>query len=352
MSYRRLLFFFLFSARAGVPNYVGYLEVFASQRSDSIQEISVDKQSKTFGSYFRLDKKIQLSLGGQHQLARISEIEIGPKSRIFVSDVAIPAVYQFEEDGKFMRKIGGKGSGPGEYIAPKSMSFDSKGNLYVMDSRLARIQVYHPNGDFSRTIKLGQNGSDFVVHSDGSIILFHSGKRNTLYKYSNEGQLILSFGENEAGEIPVSGGKVGIDSEGHIYELRPHSFQVRFYSKDGTFLKAIGKRSSLFKTLDKKVEDFKSLQEWEQSWTPMVGAFVLHQNNLVLTQMRIGSGERVKYLVSIYNVKGQILAEDLEFPNYVLNADAAGAIYLLESIDEKDPSAFFQPVILKYLFRE
>jgi DNA-binding beta-propeller fold protein YncE len=49
-------------------------------------------------------------------------------------------VHQFAPDGSFVRRLGGKGTEPGQFQLPHGLAFDSKHHLYVADARNSRIQ--------------------------------------------------------------------------------------------------------------------------------------------------------------------------------------------------------------------
>ena len=44
--------------------------------------------------------------------------------------------------GKFIKETGTRGNGPGEFIQPHALAFDSKGRLFVADRSNNRIQIY------------------------------------------------------------------------------------------------------------------------------------------------------------------------------------------------------------------
>jgi hypothetical protein len=57
----------------------------------------------------------------------------------------------------FVRKWGSNGTGPGHFVRPHDVAFDSKGYVYVSDRELDNIQKFSHNGTF---IKMwGSRGS-------------------------------------------------------------------------------------------------------------------------------------------------------------------------------------------------
>ena len=49
-------------------------------------------------------------------------------------------VHQFTPDGRFIQRVGGEGSEPGQFDLPHGLAFDSQNYLYVADARNSRIQ--------------------------------------------------------------------------------------------------------------------------------------------------------------------------------------------------------------------
>jgi hypothetical protein len=51
-------------------------------------------------------------------------------------------------DGKFIKQFGRLGTGPGEFLGPHGLAFDSQGRLFVADRANNRIQIYDKNMNF------------------------------------------------------------------------------------------------------------------------------------------------------------------------------------------------------------
>ena len=48
---------------------------------------------------------------------------------------------KYDKDGRFIKSIGTKGDGPGQFNTPHSIQTDANGNVYVADRGNRRIQV-------------------------------------------------------------------------------------------------------------------------------------------------------------------------------------------------------------------
>ncbi len=78
----------------------------------------------------------------------------------------------FNRNGKFVRKVGSKGRGPGEYAFCVNFSVDEKsGTICVMDANV--IKVYSKTGRFLRKIELGEYsaGTDVLEFYNSNIFI-------------------------------------------------------------------------------------------------------------------------------------------------------------------------------------
>jgi hypothetical protein len=74
---------------------------------------------------------------------------------IFISDGYINSrVAKYDKNGDWVKQWGQPGDGPGEFSTPHSIAADSQGNIYVADRGNRRIQVFDPNGQFLRQMKI------------------------------------------------------------------------------------------------------------------------------------------------------------------------------------------------------
>ncbi len=103
---------------------------FAEESTSSVSELlSV--------SYVKLETNDSCMLGGVNQCE-----EVGGRY-ILLDNVMSRALYSFNQDGSFVRQIGKKGNGPGEYITPFKFSVNESNNtLSVIDIEQQKIIVF------------------------------------------------------------------------------------------------------------------------------------------------------------------------------------------------------------------
>ena len=152
------------------------------------------------------------------------------RGKVYVVDTATKASLEhnvriFSLDGKLLGHLGlGQGNVDGAFMFPTYIALDAGGNVYVTDTLNCRVQVFDPNGKYTRTV--GGNGDvpgkftrpkGVAVDSLGDLYVVDSGWSNVQI-FNPKGDVLLFF----AGRGPMPGllknpTAVAIDRENHIY---------------------------------------------------------------------------------------------------------------------------------------
>jgi hypothetical protein len=98
-----------------------------------------------------------LEIGGDdvdrnYVLVRVADIAVSPAGAIYVADAGDRAVKVYDAAGRFVRRIGREGSGPGEFQHPAELRLDTV--LRVYDGAQQRVSVFSPDGAHRRTDRL------------------------------------------------------------------------------------------------------------------------------------------------------------------------------------------------------
>lgn len=142
-------------------------------------ETQSGKQQKSLGKIYR-DGIIQFipvlkispdSIPDHIRAKSMINLVQGP-DKLYVSDIALDDVKVFNLNGKFIKKFGIKGKGPGDLLAPTKMCI-SKERLVVWEARNRRFSFFSPGGKFIKIEKpkLKGNLADMKALDDGRIIL-------------------------------------------------------------------------------------------------------------------------------------------------------------------------------------
>ncbi|MDL2266134.1 6-bladed beta-propeller, partial [Parabacteroides sp. OttesenSCG-928-G21] len=177
---------------------------------------SQEKQSELPEFPVDINQDISLSLSEIAEEITSVELELTDESiinsdnyiRIFITEnniivaeaggftVTAP-VLVFNKDGKFVRSVGSRGQGPGEYNYIYNVAFDEKNSrLFILTYNPNKIICYHLDGNFLKETRLDQDGSDYDIFydKDGLIleyILFIDGKnlKKIVYRMNDDFQV-------------------------------------------------------------------------------------------------------------------------------------------------------------------
>ncbi len=75
------------------------------------------------------------------------------KGNIYLLDIWNYNILKFNKNGVFIKTIGRKGEGPGEFLIPFQLSIDLKDNLYVCDLSKRALIKFDSEGRFLQNIK-------------------------------------------------------------------------------------------------------------------------------------------------------------------------------------------------------
>jgi hypothetical protein len=117
-----------------------------------------------------------LSIGNEddenYLFYRSRDIQVDTDGNIYVLENGNRRLQVFDKDGKYLRTIGKRGQGPGEFNAPTCLQLDDKtGNIFVTDNTRRKIIIFEKEGKYiDKDIHLVEILSDFCLDSDGYIL--------------------------------------------------------------------------------------------------------------------------------------------------------------------------------------
>jgi len=79
------------------------------------------------------------------------DMAVDAAGNIFILDSGNQRIQVFGPDGKYVRTVGRRGQGPGEFESLSSIGIDRQGNVHVLDSAQRRIQVFTPRWEILKT---------------------------------------------------------------------------------------------------------------------------------------------------------------------------------------------------------
>lgn len=80
------------------------------------------------------------------EFADVADVAVDGRGRLYVSHRQPPEIRVFDADGRFVRRFGREGSGPGEFGRSGELTWGPDGNLWVADSGNGRFEVFDTAG--------------------------------------------------------------------------------------------------------------------------------------------------------------------------------------------------------------
>jgi len=181
--------------------------------------------------------KTLLSLGKAEGLKRPTGLALDePRNRLYVSDTPNHRVVVYDLQGNQVEVIGQRGTDPGQFNFPVSLSVDAEGQLYVVDTGNFRLQIFSPEGEFIN--EFGQIGDGFgsfarpkgvAADSEGHIYVLDAAFNN-FQVFEQGGQLLLFVGTlgREQGKFWLPTG-IFIDKNDKIYVVDSANQRVQVF---------------------------------------------------------------------------------------------------------------------------
>lgn len=126
-----------------------------------------------------MDFEEQLAIGGEENAPKEylfggpEFIETDSKNRIYIATVN-NTIRIFSPEGKYLKTIGGRGRGPGEFLSITTMTMGFNDEIFVYDIRLRRLTTFYNVGDSVTTESFTNPywvGHTFVPLDDGTFAI-------------------------------------------------------------------------------------------------------------------------------------------------------------------------------------
>ena len=121
---------------------------------------------------FDVEGNVAAVFGRAGDLVNPTDATLSPNGeRLYVADSRAHQIVVFDiESGSVVSRLGGPGSGEGEFSYPTSLAFGPDGSLFIVDQMNARVQLLDADGEYVDT--LGGRGvgfADFVRPKDVAV---------------------------------------------------------------------------------------------------------------------------------------------------------------------------------------
>jgi sugar lactone lactonase YvrE len=168
-----------------------------------------------------------------------------------------PYLKGYDHPGLQIRPWAAAGADPGQFNAPRQISFAPDGTFYVADSRNNRIEHFDATGKVLKvwgTLGDNTNGKapggtlnepwGVAVGPDGSVYVSDTWNHR-IQKFDADGKFIKmwgTFGQSDANTPSALYGPRGIavDAKGHVYVADTGNKRIVIFDSDGKFLAQFG----------------------------------------------------------------------------------------------------------------
>jgi len=297
------------------------------------------------------------------QFGSLWQMRIDSYGNLLFLDTKGCQVCVFNKSGKFIKRIGAKGQGPGEFMRPQAMEVDYQGSIYIADHSSRRINKYDKDGEFISSFLLSSShwAPDELIIVDSKKNIYvggfqpdidKPGNGKWINKYDQKGKYIGSFIERKAKQtwllrmFPVFCFNIGPNDL--IFAAEINNYSITVYDRKGNYVDKIGTIPSYFREPSSasdfdssKYKSFEKLREalinLSKSWTKITQLEVIEDAILLVMEMNnLVKGINHKYLIDIYDVKGKRLHQGIQTDYKLLCSDTLGNIYFLLYTDEEE----------------
>ena len=181
------------------------------------------------------------------------------QERLYITDEYNHRVAIYSSEGKFLEQWGEHGSEPGKLNGPAGIAIDSQDNLYIADQHSHAISKFTSGGIF-----ISRFGCEEDVTPEHSLyqpwglcidaddnVLVADWRHNAVKRFSPDGKHLQTFGGLSDPLLNRPSG-VAVDSEGYTYVTDWGNERLQVLAPDGTLFTTERGRA----TLSKWAEDF------------------------------------------------------------------------------------------------
>ncbi|MFZ5516839.1 MAG: NHL repeat-containing protein [Candidatus Zhuqueibacterota bacterium] len=168
------------------------------------------------------------------------DLVVDSEGSIFILDMGMNHIKKYDSAGNYVKTIGQKGQGPGEFESIMKMEIDEIDNIYVIDI-YGRVQVFDNDGNYLHEFRIQNFTIFFKVLGDSHLVInkvFNEGNKNLLHFTDRSGDIQSSFCEMETCQEPLglrylNGITFCTDAHNNIYVAFRSQNRIEKYSTKG-----------------------------------------------------------------------------------------------------------------------
>jgi hypothetical protein len=171
------------------------------------------------------------------QLPAPSRVQLNSKGEIYVLDSKERRLVHLSPEGEFRETLTAAGAPPPTTIVPKSFTIDSADNIYVLDVFSARVLVLNAQGAFVRALALPDDigfASDLALDESGGLFVVDAIKRQ-LFLAGKDATAFAPVGGDLTEALATAPTSMTV-SKGSIFITEGSGGSIVSFRRDGTFV--------------------------------------------------------------------------------------------------------------------
>jgi sugar lactone lactonase YvrE len=158
--------------------------------------------------------------------------------RVWVADFGNQRVQLFGSDGSFLRALGSRGSGPGQFNDPCGIAVGPSGLVFVADTWNSRVQVFDDKGGWLREWGGGFFGPRGIAVDTGGTVFVADTGNGRVVRFDGFGHEEAAWGTATGpGKLADPQGLVA-GKDGSVYVADNGNGRVAIFDRNGGFLRA------------------------------------------------------------------------------------------------------------------
>ena len=272
----------------------------------------------------------------EEMFQNIVSLVIDDTNNIYILDKKAANIKIFNKDGNFLKIIGRRGEGPGEFVRPENVALSPNNELYVYDSGRFTIQVFSIDGKFKRQIPFSMllfEGPKFT--SNGEILASHGviaeNPKFALKKFNNEMESVFTYTSIPMLKLPKVNifvftfdfdlkWEVGPKSEIVWGVMTSPKYELFVHDEDGKYIKKITKEFTPIELT--KAEYKKFMKKWfgkiptskqfdliiPRNYPPFQG-FILDEEGRIFVHRFVEVEKSKKHYFDVFDEEGKYITK-------------------------------------------
>jgi len=283
------------------------------------------------------DLSIGVGYGDENLMfGSVSDIQLDSEENIYILDGKDYRIQIFNPQGEFMRSISiQKGQGPEEVSMLLGFAVHPDGLISLYDRGGGKVLNFDKQGSNKKYFKLDFQATDIKHYKNGQIAILGFNNNRGIHIYNRKGEWLSSFAEpfplpsklSQYKDTPISKFPMKFSSsgDGTIFLLNPHKYEIRIY-EDGQLSGEIKGKSDFFRPMMIQRGKGEGGNQYMSVIFPTVS--VLEDKGKTFVTIRglpVLGEEEIKHQMQIY--ENQELLHSLDVEEFPHTVDSEGRLY-------------------------